>query len=287
VNTKAYAVITERILLLLNQGVCPWRRPWSQLSLSPQNLASRRGYSGVNFLLLSALGFESPWFLTFRQVAERGGLVKKGSRGFPVVYWSLRKVADDGEEEPRKVPLLRLYTVFHASQIEGVALPALPGRTEFNPVARAEAVIAGWRDGPRIVTGRTRASYRISADVIEMPDPTSFEPPAEYYSTLFHEMAHATGAAHRLNRTLSPHEREPYSREELVAEMTAAFLCAHCGLDHEVIHNQAAYLANWIRALEGEPRLVITAAGQAQKAANLILGITPDKAEAEPVGAPA
>jgi antirestriction protein ArdC len=289
VNTQVCQIITERILLLLQNGVCPWRRPWSQLSAGPRNFASGRGYHGINFMLLSALGFESPFFLTFRQVAERRGQVRKGSKGFPVVYWSRPKARADEEENPRrKVPFLRFYTVFHASQIDGIAFPAPAARSEFNPIARAEAVVAGWRDGPRIVTGHIGACYRIGADLVEMPSPERFDRPAEYYSTLFHELAHATGADHRLNRNLSRwQETEFYSREELVAEMASAFLCAHCGLDNEVIPNQAAYLANWIKILKGDPRLVIVTAGQAQKAANLILGIAPDKTEADAVGSAA
>lgn len=275
-NTKVFDIVTERIVALLNQGVCPWRRPWNKLPIAPQNYATGHKYSGINLLLLSVIGYELPYFLTFKQATEHGGSVKKGSRGVPVVYWSLFETEEtDDEGKPKKVPFLRYYTVFNASQIEGIEFPAIPSRTgeSFRPIETAEAVVTGWADCPRIVHGFNRAEYVPALDVIRMPSPTSFDSPSDYYATLFHEMGHATGAKHRLDRKLSGRfGDDAYSREELVAEMTAAFLCAHCGIDNSTIGNHAAYLAGWLKALKADPKLVVLAAGQAQKVANIVRG---------------
>jgi antirestriction protein ArdC len=279
-SNGVYEIVTERIVSLLEGGTCPWRRPWSTMPLSPRNHASGRPYSGINMLLLSCVGHEVPLYLTFRQVAERGGSVKKGSKGLPVIYWKAPyrdEETEDGEDRRAgtRVPILRYYTVFNACQIEGVDFPTVPTRAEapFSPVGAAEAVVAGWSDGPRVEHGFAQASYLPGADRVEMPSPGSFDSPGDYHATLFHELAHATGARHRLDRGLSGgFGGEAYSREELVAEMCSAFLCARCGIDGPVIRNQAAYVAGWVRALEGDPRMVVRAAGQAQRAARLILG---------------
>lgn len=279
-NTKVYEIITERILSLLNTGVCPWRRPWNRLPIAPQNYATGHKYSGINLFLLLAIGYELPLFLTYKQAAERGGTVKKGSKGIPVVFWSTFETEETDEEgKPKKVPFLRYYIVFNASQVDGVPLPTVPNCTgeTFNPVGKAEAVISGWTDAPRIEHGFRRAAYLPELDIVQMPSPTSFDNPQAYYATLFHELGHATGAQKRLNRKLSvQYADKDYSREELVAEMTSAFLCAHCGIDNSTIENHAAYLSGWLKALEADPKLVVMAASQAQKAANLILGSVPE-----------
>lgn len=279
-NNKVYEIITERIVTMLNEGVCPWRRPWGLMPLPPQNFASGRKYNGINHILLSAIGYEIPLFLTFKQVAERGGNVKKGSKGLPVIYWStLQRDEGDVEGEPALIPFLRYYTVFNAAQIEGLQFPEVKSRTGegFKPLELAEGVITGWGARPSIEHGFNQASYLPGMDIIRMPSPGSFDSPADYYATMFHEMGHATGAKTRLDRKMSDrYGSEDYSREELVAEMTAAFLCAHCGIDNSTIKQQAAYLAGWLKALKDDPKMVVTAASQAQKAANMILGIIPE-----------
>lgn len=282
-NSKVYEIVTERIITLLNEGVCPWRRPWNLMPVAPQNFASGRRYNGINMFLLSVIGFEVPYFLTYKQTAERGGNVKKGSKGLPVIYWSTFDSEERTEEgKAKQIPFLRYYVVFNAGQIEGVPFPKVESRTgeAFKALEAAEAVVAGWKDGPRVFHGFRRACYIPTADLIQMPSPGSFDSPAHYYATLFHEFGHATGAEKRLDRPMTgSYCRADYSREELVAEMTAAFLCAHCGIDNSTIDQQAAYLAGWLKALKSDPKMVVSAAAQAQKAANLILGIQPEARE--------
>jgi antirestriction protein ArdC len=285
-NSAVYDIITERIVSMLNEGVCPWRRPWNKLNAYPQNYVSGRTYHGFNFLILALIGYEIPYFLTYKQATEKGGAVKKGEKGMPIIYWQLlkSKTKTDTKGEPKKIPLIRYYTVFNAAQIEGIEFPTVTSRTgfEFNPIAQAEKVVAGF-SGPKIEHGFNSARYYPATDTLQMPSPGSFDTPADYYATLFHELGHATGHASRLSRRIDNSFGTPdYSREELIAEMTSAFLCAHCGIDNSTTERTTAYLASWIKALKGDSRLVVTAASAAQRAANLILGLTPTEMEADP-----
>jgi len=217
--------------------------------------------------------------------------VKKGSHGFPIVFWSTNEVeardesVKEGPEpfvDPNKgkfklVPFLKSYVVFNAEQIENVAFPAPPSASErpFNPIQRAEEIIRDWKDMPETLHGYPKAYYRPDNDKIYLPNPQDFERPERYYETCFHEMGHATGAPNRLNRPIrNRFGNEAYSREELVAEMTSAFRCAQCGIDNAVIESQASYLAGWMKAISDDHRLIVTAASNAQRAANYIQGIT-------------
>lgn len=278
-SKSAYDRVTERIIELLEQGVCPWRRPWHALNIRPQNFHTGREYSGINLFLLNAMGFEVPFFMTFKQVQERGGKIIKGGKGFPVVYWGTIRVEDEQarseKQRNKEIPFLKSFTVFNAAQIDGIEFPTPEpqGQTEFQPILEADRIVTGWADGPDIRHGKGHACYIPLMDRVEMPKPESFHGAEEYYSTLFHELGHASGAKHRLNRKFGKRFGDnQYSREELIAEMTAAYLCAECGIDNSVIDNQAAYLHGWVKALKGDSKLVVTAASQAQKAANLITG---------------
>lgn len=215
----AYDRVTERIVELLTQSVCPWRRLWNRLNIRPKNFVSDRAYSGINWFLLETMAFDLPLFMTFKQAKELGGSVLKGSKGFPVVYWGTfdaEKQAAEAEEDSRKIPFLKSYTVFNASQIEGVEFPELPDlkQIDFEPIKEAEQVIAGWKDGPEVVHGHSRACYIPSKDLIQLPPHERFASPEEYYCTRFHEMGHATGAKHRLNRKMGNQFGDSaYSRE--------------------------------------------------------------------------
>ena len=173
----------------------------------------------------------------------------------------------------------RGYNVFNAEQCEGVDvsdLAAAETLPDFEPIEAAEAIVSGYKDAPTIDFGGTKAAYRPSTDEVLIPERQSFEDRESYYATLFHELAHSTGHSSRLNRgldrNLAPFGSPDYSREELVAEMSAAFLAAAAGISPPTIEQSAAYLDNWCRRLKGDKRLVILAASSAQKAADWILG---------------
>jgi len=278
---NVYEIITERITKQLEQGVVPWRKTWDPRRGEPRNLVRRTPYRGVNVFVLQSLGFSSAYFLTARQIAELGGHIKVGSRGAPVIYWKwIKQEEGEGEglecETPRRAPLLRYYTVFNLEQTEGIAAPLEDSRPTFVPIAACEGVVAGMEKAPAIHHGGDAAYYRPSADTVQMPTREAFKSPEAYYATLFHELTHSTGHSSRLNRKgvtdavmFGSHD---YSREELVAEMGAAFLAGHCGIEAGTLSDSVSYIAGWLHVLNDDKRMVVLAAAQAQKAADLILG---------------
>jgi len=284
-SQKIYDLITDRIIALLEKGVIPWRKPWDAASGAPRNLTSGKAYRGVNAMLLASLGFGSPWFATFHQIKALGGAVKKGAHGFPVVFWKFLETAaeTDVEGEPTfrrdRVPLLRYYIVFNLELTEGIPAGKIPALEthHFDPIEACERIVAEMPQRPEIrYTTEARAYYRPSTDTVTMPLRESFRSAAEYFSTLAHELVHSTGAPGRLARKSledwAPFGTADYSREELVAEMGAGFLCAHAGIESATLENSAAYIRSWLRVLKDDRRAVIVAAGQAQKAADFILG---------------
>ena len=277
-NAEIYQSVTARILECLDKGVVPWRKPWAVHA--PSNLASGHVYRGINPILLSCNAFSSPYWVTFKQAKALGGTVKRGERGTPIVFWKIieREQPKNGEDD--RYFVLQKFTVFNTEQTEGIYVPKAQPRG-FDPIADCEKVISAYKDPPSIVHGGGQACYLPSRDLIRLPARQAFNSPAEYYSTLFHELAHSTGAAHRLARkgVVDPASfaGHAYSFEELVAECGAAFLCAHAGISSQVIANSAAYIEHWSARLRAEPKWMVIAASQAAKAADLILGKLPVK----------
>ena len=273
--SRAYDAITDRVIATLEAGVVPWRKPWNGQGGMPKNLISGKAYRGINVFLLHCLAYESPFFLTFRQAKKLGGYVRKGERGCPVVFWTIRETEEE-EGKIRHVPLLRHYTVFNVAQCEGIDIPQLAEvEREHSPIEAAEHIVENMPDAPEVRHGHTGASYSPSEDLVRMPRPEVFEDGARYYATLFHELTHSTGHSSRLDRKLdpglAPFGSPDYSREELVAEMGAAFLCGEAGILDTNIDQSAAYIGGWLRKLQNDRSLVVTAAAQAQKAADYIL----------------
>ena len=286
---NVYEIITARIVELLTQGTIPWRKPWGAVAGEPRNLVSGKAYRGINVFLLSAAPFASSYWLTYRQATERGGTVRKGSKGMPVVFWRWNKPGQESETQEeqaetsqrRGAPLLRYYTVFNREQCDGIEAPAAPTAKAFEPIPECERIVRAIQNGPRIEHHGAQAYYRPSTDTVVTPRPEQFDAPALYYSVLFHELTHSMGHASRLARKgitdavmFGSHE---YSREEIIAEMGAAFLCGTAGIEAATLQDSTAYMANWIKVLQGDTRLVVTAAAQAQKAADRLLGRTPEQ----------
>lgn len=279
-----YQMVTDRIAAQLEQGKVPWHKPWNVKVGMPKNLITGKEYQGVNLVLLGSQNYDNPYWLSYKQATEKGANIRKGEKGSIIVYWSYLdkttgKPANLDNDSPQKtnskdlVPILRYYTVFNANQCENIKTPELPNITnQHNPIKEANDVIICMKDAPEIKHGFTKASYNKSKDMVSMPTETTFQTPEHYYSTLFHEVTHSTGHEKRLDRKFGiQFGDQDYAKEELIAEMGAAFLCAKTGIDNKSIQeNETAYIQSWLKALQNDKKLFVVAAGHAQKAVNLI-----------------
>jgi len=290
-----YTRVTAKIVASLEQGVRPWIRPWNAENAAGRITRPLRHnglpYSGINVLMLWASaveqGFGSPSWMTFRQAVELNAHVRKGEKGSLVVYAnSVTKTEDNdaGEAVAREIHFLKGYTVFNVEQIEGLpeAYYARP-EPKFTPVeriARAEAFFAATRADIRYRGGR--AYYALDADYIQMPPIESFSDAVSFYATLAHEATHWTRHPSRLERDFGRKSwgDEGYAREELVAELGAAFLCADLELTPEVRDDHAAYLATWLEVLKNDNRAIFAAAAHAQRAVDFLHKLQPEPGEA-------
>jgi len=290
--TDVYQVVTDQIIEMLDAGTAPWHQPWrntSDVSTFPRSLSTGKPYRGVNPFLLQmtaiSMGYSSPWWGTYDQIKERGGQVRKGEKGTMIVFWKryVRK-AKTADEEDRSAFVLRYFKVFNTDQADGLTVPPAPGASptdsvEFDPVEACESALADYyaHGCPQLVYGGNSASYNYVSDIVRMPERSAFDSPECFYGAWFHETTHSTGHKDRLARpdllTFHKFGDENYSREELVAELGSAFLSGMTGIGAVTLPNSASYLASWVRVLRGDKKLIITAAAQAQRAADLILGI--------------
>lgn len=281
-----YQTVTDRIIELLDQGTVPWRHPirGGSSGQMPTNLESQKHYRGINVFLLAvtawAEGYDSPYWLTFKQAAKKGGHVRKGEKSSLVIFWKQYATKDKDSGEAVTIPVLRHYRVFNAEQCEGIEAPGAddpePDTEPFEPIEEAARIIREYRAGPAVVYGGSRAFYRPSTDTVHMAEVVRFVEPGSYYSTFFHELAHSTGHSSRLARGLDTETRPfgspDYSKEELVAEMGAAFLAAAAGIGPATIEQSAAYIDGWRKRLSDDKKLGVQAAGAGQRAADWILG---------------
>ncbi|HZK87687.1 MAG TPA: zincin-like metallopeptidase domain-containing protein [Anaerovoracaceae bacterium] len=273
-----YEVVTQKIIDRLEAGVIPWQKPWKNSGGMPRNLITKRPYNGINFWMLLCLNYGSPYYLTFEQVKSLNGNVRKGEKSTMVVFWKILE-SEDKAGDIKKTPFLRYYNVFNLTQTDGIDPAKIPAAEafdhDFNPIAAADALIHNWSDCPKIEWCKDAAYYAPSQDLVCMPDPRTFFHDEQVYSTLFHELIHSTGHSNRLAR----HEKiknhkfgsQDYSQEELVAEMGAAYLCGITDLEQETIQNNASYIKSWIRTFKDDPKVLVLAAAQAQKAVDYIL----------------
>jgi len=288
-HVDTYQLVTDRITTALEAGTVPWHRPWNPSGGMPRNLVSGKLYRGINPLLLSlGSAYQSPWWCTFNQARERGGCVRKGEKGSLVIFWKLptRQEVDgadaDTPEYERRAPLLKHYWVFNSEQCDGLTTPPTEEYqpNEWDPIPLCESIVAGMPQRPATKTDSRQAFYCPALDYVGMPLLSQFESPEAYYATYFHELVHSTGHPRRLDRSLSlevqPFGSPDYSKEELVAEFGAAYLCGVAGIWPAVTSNSAAYIAGWLSKLRGDKKLLVMAAAQAQKAADFILAVQHD-----------
>lgn len=268
-----YAEITNRMIAEMELGEIPWRKPWMASGAAISHTTGK-AYSLLNQMLLGRAGE----YLTFKQVQQEGGYVRKGEKAHMVVFWKWIDKQDEETGEVTQIPFLRYYNVFHIDQCEGIAAKhKLTNPNPANPDQTAESIINAYitREGVKLnhIEG-DRAFYQPSTDSITLPLMAQFTETAEYYGTAFHEMVHSTGHAKRLARLDSTANfgSEDYSKEELVAEIGSAALVNRAGLETaSSFTNSAAYVQNWLQVLKGDKRFIVSAAGKADKAVEYIL----------------
>lgn len=305
---KIYDLVTDMILKAMKADGLFWRKPWNlqafQNDTQAQNFVTKKVYKGVNFWITNYIvpgyGFKSIYFLTFKQVTDLGGKVKRGARPWPVLYYNFRYVVQVPERKTIseaeylkmskqersdkgaiRIPVVQYYNVFNADQIEGIDFPRVEVRSipEAERISSCERIVKDMPDAPPIRHGGDSAHYS-HADYIQMPLMETFDQEQEYYSTLFHEMVHSTGHTKRLNRwaertTFTKGSKE-YAFEELIAELGASYIDAEAGILYFTLKNSAAYLRGWQSKLEdfvkGDNKFFLRAAAKAQAAADFILG---------------
>ncbi len=267
-----YSIITTRIIEQLEQQVIPWRKPWTEGG-HPQNLFTKRPYTGINTWLLGSLGYSQNYFLTWKQLKAVGASVKKGKKGAVVIFW--KRFNQDGEERS----ILRYYKVFNIDQINGlpevITIPFPP--ESIAGISACDEIIERMPNCPKIRHGKQRAYYDPATDHTNMPKQETFDSLSSYYGTLFHELVHSTGHHSRLNRReiIEPTTfgSDPYSIEELTAEIGACYLNSITGIIYKEFDNSVAYIKGWIDRLRNDDRLIVYASGQAQKATDYILKV--------------
>ena len=271
-----YSIITERIITSLEKGVVPWRKPWA--SSIPSNYISGKRYTGINTFLLGLSNYENPYWLTFKQINGQGGFIKKGEKASIVVYFTLLDKKQDesknDSDKKNKIPMMKYYNVFNWEQTTGIPEKIPVEEKDNDSILECEKIINNMKDRPLLKNG-SDAYYSPKEDYISIPSLSRFDSSEDYFACLFHEMTHWTGHQTRLNREgikKVAFGSECYSKEELIAEMGASFLSGITGISGKVIDNSTSYIQSWLQVLKGDKKFVISAAAQAQKAANFILG---------------
>ena len=264
-----YQIITDKIIIALESGTAPWVKPWASLG-TPRNAITGREYSGINNLLLAMTEFSSNQWLTFQQAKAAGGNVRKGEHGTTVVFFKPLNIKDKANEENDKIiPLLKTFTVFNAQQIDGLPEKftqiTQPQISEFDDNEAAENLLSQ----AVIKHGHSRACFIPTLDEIHLPEKTEFKSIPDYYATALHELTHWTGHKSRLARDFSGRFGDAsYAFEELIAELGAAFQCAHCGVNGQLQHD--SYIASWLKVLRSDKKAIFTAAAAARKATEFL-----------------
>lgn len=288
-NTSAekrdvYASVTSQIINAIEQGVSSWRMPWhttGRNAFSPINTISRKPYRGINTVCLwaaaEAKGYGSGEWGTYKQWQERGAQVRKGEKATLVVFWKFAnntESQDDGDENTTghgsRLLFTRGYSVFNAAQVDGYAPKAETETTVLERIQRAETFFTNI--GATLRHSGNQAFYSPSTDHIQMPPFHAFHENMSYYSTLAHEHTHWTAKSDRCDRQLGKRFGDSaYAAEELIAELGAAFTCAHLGLSTEPRADHAAYIDSWLKVLKADKRAIFTAASKAQQACDWLV----------------
>jgi len=284
-----YQEITDQMIAMIEAGTRPWSKSWNG-STAPKIPLRSTGvpYRGINVLTLwvAAMtnGYASPHWLTFKQALALGGCVRKGEKGTTVCYADRFTPKAEAEQargkdrEARTVAFLKRFTVFNVDQCEGLPDDMIAAPVATDPVlavAEADAIIK--KSGARFNIGGDAAFYSPAHDFVQVPPQAAYHEPVNWYRTALHELGHWTGHPSRLDRDQKgSFGSQPYAREELVAEMAAAFTCASLGIAPTVRHSD--YIASWLSVLRDDEKAIFRAASAASKAADYLLAFTEDAA---------
>jgi len=285
-----YEKITNDMIEAMEKGIIPWEKPW--VGGGPKNAVSGKLYRGINTLILGFKDYTSPYWLTMNQANSLGGSIKKGEKATYITFWKFNKfdngVDNLGNPRSKTIPILRYFLVFNVEQCENLKLPkhCETSKLDFNPIAECEKIVNGYKDAPEIIsTYGDRACYIPLMDKINMPSKESFLSVEKYYDCLFHEFTHSVRSSNRLNQenfsgefsTTHKFSDFNYSGEELVAQLGASYLSGISGISKATEKNSAAYLQGWLTAFKKDKKMIIKAAGMAQKRADYIQGIRYEK----------
>jgi len=279
-----YEQITDQIIAGLDtaagEWVCPWRREACATAVLPVNAVTGKRYRGANVLMLWATGldrgYSSPVWATYKQWSSLGAQVRKGETSTQIAFMDRvqkSQVDTSGEETETSFVVAKAYFVFNSAQVDGWAAPADAVTSVIAGADRHTAADAFLKSqNVPISFGGSKAFYRVDKDEIVMPAFCQFHDAAGFYSTWSHELAHATGHASRLDRQFGRRfGDDAYAVEELVAEISAAFTCAHLGINNAPLQNNIEYLADWLRILKSDKRAIFTAASKAQAATDWLV----------------
>jgi|TARA_Y100000310_G_scaffold309003_1_gene352674 antirestriction protein ArdC len=282
-----HQIVTDKIINSLENNKIPWSKPWYAPENQHMNFHTGRKYQGVNQLLLGMTEYTEPYWMTYRQVQQRGGVITKGSKSEQIVFWKILDVKEKKNGtltgEIAHIPFLKYSNVFNATQIEDIKFPEVDKpKIKITPDEASiflEELLLSMPDPPKLTHGGHRACYIPIKDTVNMPPRDSFKSATGYVDTMAHEFVHATGHEKRLNRnTTTAFGDLTYSREELVAEIGSSFLCSEAGIDRE-FDNQVAYIKSWMKSLKNDKGMITWAASKATKAVNHILKIQPQQQE--------
>ena len=292
-----YTRVTNQIARQLEQGVRPWMKPWSVEHTAGRITRPLRHnaipYRGVNVLLLwseaLAKGYAAPLWMTYKQSQEMGAQVCKGEHGSLVVYAdriTKTETDSDGQDVEREIPFMKGYTVFNVEQIEG--LPAHYYAQPVTPLPLSERLAEADQfvtaTGAAIHLGGNQAYYSPAGDEIHLPPFEAFKDKESFYATALHELTHWTRHETRLDRDFGRQRfgDAGYAREELVAELGAAFLCADLGITPEIREDHADYIGHWLKVIQDDKHAIFQAAAHAQRAADYLQGLQPAKPSDSP-----